>query len=107
MQYLILGYGERGCWLALLGRLQQVALFGGFCLTPVIISVHMCMLIYDHFFNWIFMETLNKVASLKKQVHMSFLLRNSNNCHILQHILDVFHVRLLIKKKKKTYGTNL
>lgn len=78
MQYSISGGGEQGCWLALLGRLQQVALFGDFCLTPFVISVHMSMLIYDHFFNWIFMETLNKVASLKEQVHMSFLLRNSN-----------------------------
>lgn len=83
MQYLILG-DEQGCCLALLGRLQQVALFGDFCLTPLIISVHMYMWIYDHFFNWIFMETLNKGASLKKQLHMSLLLRNSNNSCILQ-----------------------
>lgn len=83
VQHLILG-GEQACWLALLGRLQQVALFGDFCLARLIILVHRYMLIYDHFFNWIFMEALNKVPSLKKQVHMSFLLRNSNNSCVLQ-----------------------
>lgn len=86
MQYLIWGGGEQACWLALLGRLQQVALFGDFCLTPLIISVHMYILIYDEFFNWVFMETLNKVPSLKKKVHISFFLRNSNNSCILKYI---------------------
>lgn len=106
MQFLISGGGEQGCWLALLGRLQQVALFGDFCLTPFIITVHMNMLIYDHFFNWIFMEILNKVACVKKQVDMSFLQRNSNNSHVLQCRSNVSKTVLcyIINKQKDQWN---
>lgn len=84
-----------------------MALFGDFCLTPLIISVHMYMLIYDHFFNWIFMETLNRVASLRKQVHMSFLLRNSNNSRTLQCTSNVSKTVLCyIVNKEKDLWTN-
>lgn len=48
-------------------------------------SAHVYVDIWSFFFNWIFMETLNRVvASLRKEVHMSFLWRNNNNSYILQ-----------------------
>lgn len=48
-------------------------------------SAHVYVDIWSFFFNWIFMETLNRVvASLRKEVHTSFLWRNNNNSYILQ-----------------------
>lgn len=50
--------------------------------TVLIISIRMNMFMWS-FFYWLFMETQNKVHSLKRYIHVSFLIMNSNNPSVL------------------------